>query len=105
MVGQNTRLGWLISGPVNTANPNQSHYSLVGVQELDDSLKRFWEVEETVFSQELTPEQEECENHYRLTTRWSPDTGRYVVRLPFKPDICPTKMLTSSAYDSQMATN
>lgn len=49
------------------------------------SLQRFWLQEEvpSVASQCLSPKEQECESHF-LTTHSRDNSGRYVVRLPFK---------------------
>ncbi|XP_046145719.1 uncharacterized protein LOC114882021 [Osmia bicornis bicornis] len=55
----------------------------------DDStnrlLRRFWEVEELHEQPPLSPEERECERHFR-ETHSRDETGRYSVHLPFKLD-------------------
>ncbi|XP_050343813.1 uncharacterized protein LOC126769218 [Nymphalis io] len=56
------------------------------VDKEDDILKRFWEIEEqTSTKQILTPEEKACEEFYSLTTRRD-ESGRYIVRLPFREE-------------------
>ncbi|XP_062716692.1 uncharacterized protein LOC134292043 [Aedes albopictus] len=46
-------------------------------------IRRFWEVEEVPNAATLSPEEQQCEDHFSST--YSRDeTGRFVVRLPFK---------------------
>lgn len=86
LIAQSTALGWILSGTVNAVNkPKTKNISVMHAQiNEDDSLKKFWEVEEK-FSRNklLTPEEQQCEDLYRRTTKQD-DDGRYVVRLPFR---------------------
>ncbi|XP_028172142.1 uncharacterized protein LOC114361346 [Ostrinia furnacalis] len=56
--------------------------------ENDDMLKKFWELEgePCVAKKMLTEEEVKCEQLFVATTRRD-ESGRYVVRLPFKDDI------------------
>ncbi|XP_077260813.1 uncharacterized protein LOC143896692 [Temnothorax americanus] len=98
-IAQNSILGWVISGPITSSQvashaisvdsshdrPSytvNAHHSLNSLS-LDQELRRFWEVEEIPRKMTLTPEDEKCEEHFRLTHSRCPD-GRYIVRLPFK---------------------
>lgn len=85
--------GWLIIGPTAAAKSQAHRSSFTITQEnqqddhLDELLTRFW-VQEEVPSESLshlTPEEEQCEEHFR-TTHSRDATGRYVVRLPLKSD-------------------
>ncbi|XP_050667256.1 uncharacterized protein LOC126966981 [Leptidea sinapis] len=49
---------------------------------LNDLIQRFWQLEELLQSEFLSPEETECENLYTSTVTRD-DTGRYVVSLPF----------------------
>lgn len=98
-VAQNSVLGWVISGP--TSSPLiTSHTSAIESARdptpvevnshhcfdsfiLDKELRRFWEVEEIPRQHTMSPEDEKCEQHFRLTHSRCPD-GRYMVRLSFK---------------------
>jgi len=83
---QNTILGWILSGP--TAIPS-SPRRLITVQHcasslsLDRELCQFWELEEIPRQTLLTPEEQQCEEHFVATHSRCAD-GRYVVRIPFK---------------------
>ncbi|XP_076299320.1 uncharacterized protein LOC143218170 [Lasioglossum baleicum] len=50
---------------------------------LAQDLNRFWELEEVPRRSFLTPDEEQCESHFRANTTRTAD-GRYVVRLPFR---------------------
>ena len=55
-------------------------------------LQRFWEIEEVPAAQLWTAEEKRCDNHFKKTTRRSPE-GRFIVKLPFKNE---TKALGDS---------
>nr|XP_026498604.1 uncharacterized protein LOC113402535 [Vanessa tameamea]XP_026498685.1 uncharacterized protein LOC113402600 [Vanessa tameamea]XP_026500528.1 uncharacterized protein LOC113404014 [Vanessa tameamea] len=89
LIAQNTTLGWVISGVVDNEDKERSKVINVlhaQVDKEDDILKRFWELEEqTSTKQILTPEEKACEEFYSLTTRRD-ESGRYIVRLPFREE-------------------
>ncbi|XP_024890929.1 uncharacterized protein LOC112466832 [Temnothorax curvispinosus] len=85
-LAQNTVLGWVLSGPVTDA---QARPRTITAQHcsnspsLDEELRRFWEIEEIPRAVPLSPEEQQCEDHF-LATHWRRSDGRYVIRLPFK---------------------
>lgn len=95
IVAQQTIIGWIITGTpmsTNSMGKRNSAFSCALTQEMDEtkwqdkllhSIQRFWEIEEIPKSFRVSPDDAECERiflqHYRDST------GRYVVRLPFKP--------------------
>lgn len=52
---------------------------------LEESIERFWKVEELHVSDGYSPEERKCEKFYNATTQRD-KTGRYIVRLPRQPD-------------------
>lgn len=56
-------------------------------QELQELLSKFWSQEEIPITdrQSLSPEEEECEQHF-LSTHSRDVSGRYIVRIPLKSD-------------------
>ncbi|XP_029671978.1 uncharacterized protein LOC115240763 [Formica exsecta] len=98
-IAQNYVLGWIISGPITSSTTNNlssptilygncalnrvSTHHIVGSPSLEEELHRFWEVKELPRQTHLTPQEQQCEEHFRLTHSRESD-GRYVVRLPFK---------------------
>ncbi|XP_036148430.1 uncharacterized protein LOC118647496 [Monomorium pharaonis] len=95
-IAQNSILGWIISGPINfpaARSPShssvQSSHASISTHQilcspaLEDELRRFWEVEELPRQSILSPQERQCETHFRETHSRDSD-GRYVVRLPFK---------------------
>ncbi|XP_071574714.1 uncharacterized protein [Temnothorax nylanderi] len=85
-VAQHTIFGWILLGPVSE-NQSASHVSTLHcsvLPDVDDSLKRFWEIEEPPkASTTLSEEERLCEKHFSSTHSRLPN-GRYMVRLPFK---------------------
>ncbi|XP_045493291.1 uncharacterized protein LOC123692575 [Colias croceus] len=90
-VAQRTKLGWILSGEVQTVTQKPACYGVVVNTQvnINDLLKKFWELEESEVSSNsgviLTEEEQKCEELYSKTTK-KDDTGRYIVRLPFKTD-------------------
>ncbi|KAJ8733938.1 hypothetical protein PYW07_014489 [Mythimna separata] len=80
---QNTKLGWIISGPIQTKNLriNQIHCNFT--QTLDVQLKRFWEIEEitTTVNNNYSKDERACETLFSSTTLRD-DKGRFSVRIP-----------------------
>jgi len=79
---RNTHLGWILSGRVGISC-NSKITSLVSTLEVDEQLKKFWEIEDLPTETNLSKEEEECENHF-ATTNFRDSSGRYVTSLPFK---------------------
>lgn len=91
---QNTKLGWVVSGSIQCLNnPPVKNVSCNFTQSsisdddcsLDQSLRKFWEIEEvTVNNNNIgTDEELACEEHFTKTTKRLTD-GRFCVRVPFK---------------------
>ncbi|XP_004527236.1 uncharacterized protein LOC101458690 [Ceratitis capitata] len=86
LIAQNTIFGWILCGPV--ARPITS-FSIQLIETMADLLgnllKKFWEQEEVPEAQTQTDEDTICEDRYRNAT-YRRNDGRYVVKLPFKPE-------------------
>ncbi|XP_029678544.1 uncharacterized protein LOC115244758 [Formica exsecta] len=96
---QNSIFGWIISGPLTSLesqDPFQSTMTSVhctrdsisahhttSSTSLEEELRRFWEIEELPRQLILTPQEQECEEHF-CSTHYRDSDGRYIVRLPFK---------------------
>ncbi|CAG4976903.1 unnamed protein product [Colias eurytheme] len=92
-----TRLGWIVSGPMNNSsyqpNPIQCNYvngnptSDIFNQNVQNQLTRFWNLEEVnnIKSSSYSPEQKLCEEHFVKNTTRLKD-GRFCVRIPLKED-------------------
>ncbi|XP_051168732.1 uncharacterized protein LOC127286375 [Leptopilina boulardi] len=93
IIAQQTTLGWIFNGSTKTipsneaAIPSHSVISLPCIiqNNLPQLLQRFWEQEEVSPSCSffLTEEEQDCEKIF-TDTHSRTETGRYMVRLPFK---------------------
>ncbi|XP_036327163.1 uncharacterized protein LOC118739764 [Rhagoletis pomonella] len=98
---QKTQLGWIVAGAINSrsALSSSSLPTAVSLLEsvnpptltqspLDESLERFWRLEDTARHQanSRTSPEEECEAHFRQNTTRCPLTNKFIVRLPFSEE-------------------
>lgn len=78
-MAQQTHLGWLLCGKANTYHCN------VVINNLDD-IQRFWSIEDIEDNSiNMSKEDYYCLQQYKEQTTRQSD-GRYIVRLPMKPD-------------------
>ena len=92
-IAQNTIFSWVLIGPVNSNSSRdvilrtvESYNTTISpLDSLKDKLHKFWEIEELFNPPSLTPAEEECEAHF-LSTHYRDESGRFVVRLPFKSE-------------------
>ncbi|XP_045541610.1 uncharacterized protein LOC123723103 [Papilio machaon] len=94
-LAQNTRFGWILSGEVEERGSQSEtcHNVIVSLHSAHSNeselLRKFWELESDHYDVEktyLTEEEQLCERLFTETTRRD-ESGRYVVRLPFRtPD-------------------
>lgn len=86
---QNTQFGWVIAGNLflNNLNLDQSISCFsfkTDFKVLDDNIVKFWELEEfSVKNKILSKEEEFCENYYKNTVK-KDESGKYIVKIPFK---------------------
>lgn len=91
-----TRLGWIVSGPVNRGRVsglskikcNFTHVDFETSHSPDDDIQnqltRFWQLEEvSPQSSHYFPEEKQCEEHFTQNTTRLAD-GRFCVRIPLK---------------------
>ncbi|XP_036146016.1 uncharacterized protein LOC118646671 [Monomorium pharaonis] len=92
---QNTKFGWIIAGSVpshlivsratDCPLPSNQGCLLIQQESIEDTIKKFWELEEYRDNKKrLSREEESCENHFINTTSRDALSGRFVVRLPFR---------------------
>ncbi|XP_061729039.1 uncharacterized protein LOC133533965 [Cydia pomonella] len=86
-VAQCTAFGWIVSGTVRAAGVDNQISVFHTQVEDNEIIKRFWELENEplLSSQILTKEEQRCEDLFSATTRRD-ETGRYVVKLPFRDE-------------------
>ena len=83
---QKTCLGWIVAGGMRIGDIQKT--ALCNFTDLNSALHQFWNLEEVKSDSKKSPSEILCEKHFvENVTRDS--TGRYVVRLPFKPDAKP----------------
>ncbi len=80
--------GWLVAGKIQSPI-NQSCYTVQSLsstmEDLDVTVRKFWELDSIDPSTQLTSEEQYCEDLFKTTTKRDPD-GRFVVKLPTKPN-------------------
>jgi hypothetical protein len=88
----NTIFGYVLCGPVKLAQETTPRISVHFTQcnnSLEQTLRRFWEIEDTPSHVEMLSEEEiACEAYFKKTVQRE-ESGRYTVRLPFKEDSKP----------------
>ncbi|GFX39421.1 integrase catalytic domain-containing protein [Trichonephila clavipes] len=76
--------GYIATGTTHSYKQNQYCYFISEMQNIDDNLQKFWEIERINEGQKpLSKEEECCENHYQMTHTGN-EAGRYVVQMPVK---------------------
>ena len=88
LIFQNTKFGWVASGPVTATGSQIINCNMVISNEaLNQQLQRFWKVDETEERKDsFTQEERECEEHFKKNYRRNAD-GRFEVALPFKDNV------------------
>lgn len=76
IVLQKTRLGWIVARKSKTLNSLSSYHCCISQTKLEESVQRFWEVEELPVKRILSPIEEACEQHYKQTSERL-SSGRY----------------------------
>lgn len=87
-VGQNTVLGWILSGKIQeaTATAITVMHADCDYQALEQQVRRFWEIEEVNIDNSITENEKICEDLFS-STHFRDSSGQYVVRLPFHSKI------------------
>ena len=84
LVAQNTIFGWIISVPLHKFSARMFHihvYQSTSIS-VDQTLHKFWELEEVPTKNFVTKQKLECEAHFAETHKRD-SNRRYVVRIPF----------------------
>ncbi|XP_011879669.1 PREDICTED: uncharacterized protein LOC105568535, partial [Vollenhovia emeryi] len=85
---QKSLLGWLISGSIGGSKSKritQTSCNLSVMEELNSTMRKFWEVEAYQETKNIDPEEEYCERHFKESH--SQSNGRFMVELPVKKDV------------------
>ncbi|XP_017462861.1 PREDICTED: uncharacterized protein LOC108356254, partial [Rhagoletis zephyria] len=87
LIAQNMIFGWILSGPIQERiSTFTTQVTEPQEESLNSLLKKFWEQEEVAVTQPRSSEEDFCEDLYRRTTIRQTD-GRYIVKLPIKPEL------------------
>lgn len=84
LTAQNTLFGWIIGGG-EAPMPEQQSFNVNFDLNIDQTLRKFWELEEFPTDDHLSLQDQQCEELFREST-YRDDQGRYVVKLPFFPN-------------------
>ncbi|XP_043498684.1 uncharacterized protein LOC122521989 [Polistes fuscatus] len=82
LILQKTQLGWVVVGGIDSEESKEKT-ALFATTELRDQLERFWLIEDAIVTRTEGTQEVECETHYTQNTKCD-ETGRYIVRLPFR---------------------
>ncbi|XP_072377333.1 uncharacterized protein [Diabrotica undecimpunctata] len=82
LLAQNTKLGWIMSGIAQQENiPNIQVLSMISRRQIDEEIKKYWELKEVDQSNTLSVEEKECEGYYNRTVKRDNET-RFEVKIP-----------------------
>ncbi|GFY35732.1 integrase catalytic domain-containing protein [Trichonephila clavipes] len=85
LVLQNTVFGYVVSGSVDQVTENRVHCELIVDDDLNKTLKKFWEIEGVHIEPKVDTEVSLCEDHFVRTHRRNCE-GRYVVSMALNKD-------------------
>ncbi|GFR27625.1 integrase catalytic domain-containing protein [Trichonephila clavata] len=85
LILQNTEFGYIISGNTSRFSSGSLHCGLItkDFENLNDTLKSFWEIEEIVPTKFVSDELKKCDEHF-LKTMARDTNGRFCVEMPMK---------------------
>ena len=83
---QETCFGWVLAGPLPAKNPGPSVYTCCVALE-NDSLKRFWEIENYNLKRPVLSLEERAMVEHFDAHHHKDESSRFVVPLPQKPDV------------------
>lgn len=83
LIAEDTAFGWVLAGRCLDTENSVSSSCFSIVMDVDESLRRFWEIEAIPSCLRLTDEEQQCEDWFVSTTTRAPD-GRFIIKLPFR---------------------
>ncbi|XP_037818450.1 uncharacterized protein LOC119608194 [Lucilia sericata] len=95
LVAQQTVFGWIITGKIATGNCTPSVSAFFNEIALNNQIQKFWELEEVPKRTKLSDDDRHCEEVYNSTT-YRTQSGRFVVKLPFRREYPHTINIGSS---------
>ncbi|GFW49139.1 DUF1758 domain-containing protein [Trichonephila clavipes] len=86
VIFQNTVFGFIVSGSTSSDAKGKEHCgSIQAADNLEHSIKKFWEIKNVEIDSVKTSELDICEDHFK-NTHSRDDQGRYTVAMPLKED-------------------
>ena len=86
---QKTCLGWVLAGPFSSETPEPTAYTCCVALE-NDSLKRFWEMEDYNLNRSVLSLEEKSVVKHFDTSHSIDNSGRFIVPLPRKAGVVTT---------------
>lgn len=82
----NSKLGWIVTGqfPIKPTS-SYAHFCNLSISDLDNNLRRFWELDSVSSSHSLSSEEKACEESFKLNTIRN-ENGQFIVTIPLKND-------------------
>ncbi|KYN39315.1 hypothetical protein ALC56_06302, partial [Trachymyrmex septentrionalis] len=89
LIAQNTTFDWILSGTIASFPTSKSisaltHHGVI-IETLNHDLRRFWEIEEVSQEASRSPEEHQCEEHFKATHSRTPE-GRLSFDYRLKTD-------------------
>ncbi|GFV18952.1 integrase catalytic domain-containing protein [Trichonephila clavipes] len=86
VIFQNTVFGFIVSGSTSSDAKGKEPCGFIqAADNLEHSIKKFWEIENVEIDSVKTSELDICEDHFK-STHSRDDQGRYTVAMPLKED-------------------
>ncbi|GFV90507.1 uncharacterized protein TNCV_50821 [Trichonephila clavipes] len=86
VIFQNTVFGFVVSGSTSSDAKGKEHCGFIeAADNLENSIKKFWEIEKVETDSVKTSELDICEDHFK-NTHSRDDQGKYTVAMPLKED-------------------
>ena len=88
LILQNSVFGYIVAGSVCQSKTNKVHCALLREDtNLDDTLSKFWEIENVEQQVSKSKESQICNEHFNKN-HFRDTSGRYVVKMPLKDEPC-----------------
>lgn len=79
-----SKFGWIASGAVAIQSKRHSKFSGLTLNQINENLTKFWQIEEAEPSNgSWSPEEESCVKHFENNYSFAAD-GKFVIKLPLK---------------------
>ncbi len=80
-----TIFGWTVSGPLKTTEKPPAFLVQTRDEELDNAIQALWNADKVPEAPTMSPEDDQAVQHFRTTHQTAID-GKFIVKLPKKPD-------------------